>query len=185
MKKRLFVDMDGTLSRFHDEAQYLERMYEKGFFENLKPFENLVSGLKQFMRKNPDVEVFILSGAVIGEPPYCVAEKNNWLDLNLPEIDQKHRIFTSIGKHKATFISGGIGTEDYLLDDYNVGLEEWQQDGGTSIKCKNNINHKGKVGPLWQGKLVDNSLPAEAINESLTEQMQLQPRIELKRTRSR
>ena len=28
---RLFVDMDGTLARFHDEVQYLERMFEKGF----------------------------------------------------------------------------------------------------------------------------------------------------------
>jgi len=25
---RIFVDMDGTLARFHDEVGYLERIYE-------------------------------------------------------------------------------------------------------------------------------------------------------------
>lgn len=29
MAKRLFVDMDGTLARFHDEVSYLERMWEQ------------------------------------------------------------------------------------------------------------------------------------------------------------
>ena len=32
---RIFVDMDGTLARFHDEVGYLERMFEKGFFSGL------------------------------------------------------------------------------------------------------------------------------------------------------
>lgn len=41
-KIRIFVDMDGTLARFHDENLYLERMFEKGFFRDLKPFENAV-----------------------------------------------------------------------------------------------------------------------------------------------
>ena len=30
-RKRLFIDMDGTLAKFHDEVNYLERMYEKIF----------------------------------------------------------------------------------------------------------------------------------------------------------
>lgn len=41
-KKRLLVDMDGTLARFHDQANYLERMFEKDFFRELEPFENMV-----------------------------------------------------------------------------------------------------------------------------------------------
>lgn len=47
-KIRIFVDMDGTLARFHDENLYLERMFEKGFFRDLKPFENAVSAIKEF-----------------------------------------------------------------------------------------------------------------------------------------
>ena len=28
---RLIIDMDGTLTRFHDQVDFLERMYEKMF----------------------------------------------------------------------------------------------------------------------------------------------------------
>lgn len=79
-KKRLLVDMDGTLARFHDQANYLERMFEKDFFRELEPFANMVEGVRQFMQDHPDIEVFIVSARVIGEPPYCEVEKNAWLD---------------------------------------------------------------------------------------------------------
>ena len=155
---RLFVDMDGTLARFHDEVQYIERMYEKGFFENLKPFENAVKGIKELIQNNANLEVFILSATVDGEPPYCQEEKHKWIDTYLPEIDKRHRIFTKVGKNKAEFIPYGITSTDYLYDDYNKNLDEWQQSGGEAIKCKNNINHKGEIGPLWEGNLIDNCL---------------------------
>jgi len=61
-----------------------------------------------------------------------------------------------MGKRKSEFIPGGITEYDYLYDDYNKNLEEWQQDGGFAIKCKNPINHKGEKGPLWQGAIIDN-----------------------------
>lgn len=154
--KRLFVDMDGTLCRFHDEVGYLERMFEKGFFESLKPFDDFVYGLRLYMQANPKVEVYILSAAVDGEPPYCRAEKNDWIDQYLPEIDKEHRIFTKVGQDKSDFIPGGIRSTDYLYDDYNKNLEEWRASGGCAIKCKNNINHRGLVGELWNGDIIAN-----------------------------
>ena len=154
--KRLFVDMDGTLAKFHDEDRYLERMFEKDFFRNLSPFENLTQGLNEFSEAYPEIEIFILSATVQGEPPYCQTEKHAWCDKHLPFIDRKHRIFTPVGKNKTEFIPGGIDKNDFLYDDYNKNLEEWQQAGGHSIKCKNNINHKGLIGSLWQGDIVDN-----------------------------
>ena len=48
-KIRIFVDMDGTLARFHDENLYLERMFEKGFFRDLKPFSNAVDAIKRII----------------------------------------------------------------------------------------------------------------------------------------
>ena len=157
MNKRLFLDMDGTLAKFHDEDKYLERMFEKGFFKNLAPFENLVDSIIDFSQNNRDVEIFIVSACVDGEPPYCKAEKNLWCDRYLPFINENHRIFTPMGHRKSDFIPGGITKNDYLLDDYNKNLEQWQQDGGSSIKCKNNINHKGLIGKLWEGTFIDNS----------------------------
>lgn len=156
-KVRLFVDMDGTLARFHDEVSYLERMYEEGFFKNLKPFEDAVNGVRELIKNHKDIEVFVLSAAVDGEPPYCRVEKNAWIDEHLPEIDSEHRIFTVVGEPKAKYIKNGISKDDFLWDDYNVGLEQWEKDGGTSVKCWNNINHKGLVGKLWEGLIVSNA----------------------------
>ena len=174
---RIFVDMDGTLARFHDEVKYLERMWEEGFFKQLKPFEEICSAIKLLKLKNPDAEIYILSAAIEGEPPYCQQQKHEWLDKYLPEIDREHRIFTTIGKPKADFIKGGIRMTDILIDDYNKGLEEWEKYGGTAVKCVNNINHKGLVGPLWEGKLIHNDkLPpviasdiVEIVDKTLTE----------------
>lgn len=159
-KQRLFVDMDGTLARFHDQANYLERMFEKDFFRNLEPFENMLEGVRQFIEFYPDVEVYILSAKVMGEPPYCEMEKHAWLDLHLPEVPHDHRIFTEVGRPKAEYIPGGLTGNDFLLDDYNKGLNQWLFDGGRAIKCHNNINqrglgaHGGQKGNMWIGPMV-------------------------------
>ena len=162
-KVRIFVDMDGTLARFHDEVRYLERMWEEGFFEQLKPFQEMVDSIKLLKKHNPNAEIFILSAAIEGEPPYCKRQKHEWLDRYLPEIDKEHRIFTDIGVPKADYIKGGVKKTDILIDDYNKGLEEWEQFGGTSVKCHNNINHKGLIGKLWEGEIIHNFEAPEKI----------------------
>ena len=159
-KIRLLVDMDGTLARFHDEAQYIERMYEEGFFRDLKPFENMVEGIRLFMRQHPDTEVYVVSAKLAEDAPFCVSEKNAWLDKYLPEVDDSHRLFTDPGRSKAEYIPGGVSKNDYLLDDYNRGLNMFLYDGGSAIKCHNNINqrglgaHGGEVGRMWMGPMV-------------------------------
>lgn len=154
---RLFLDMDGTLAKFHDEANYLERMYEEDFFYNLAPFENMVKAAKLFMEQHPDIPVFVISSCV--ESPFCVGDKNRWLDENL-NIPPENRIFPPMGASKADFIPGGVTKDDYLLDDYNRGLNQFMYDGGSAIKCHNNINqkglgaHGGSAGNLWVGSMV-------------------------------
>lgn len=164
---RLFIDMDGTLARFHDEVQYLERMFEKDFFKNLKPFENAVSAVNELIKTCPEIEVYILSAAVGGEPPYCEFEKHLWIANNLGGIDTAHMLFTAMGENKASAIPGGIKGTDILWDDYNKNLEEWEKAGGVAVKCKNNINHKGLVGELWQGFLIDNQNRPQLIYNDL------------------
>jgi len=160
--KRLFIDMDGTLARFHDEVMYIERMYEEGFFNKLKPFDNMVLGIKEFIRMHPDVDVYIISSAI--DSLFCEKEKNLWLDRNMPEIGEEKRLFPAIGISKADYIAQKteipVSKEDYLLDDYNKGLFEFQAAGGKAIKCHNNINHKGlgkhggQKGKLWADSIV-------------------------------
>lgn len=179
-QKRLLVDMDGTLAKFHDQINYLERMYEKDFFRDLEPFENMVEGVRQFVQNNPDVEVFVVSAKVIGEPPYCVEEKNAWLDRYLPEIDREHRIFTDMGHSKAEYLPGGATKDDYLLDDYNRGLNLFLYDGGSAIKCHNNINQKGlgafggTTGRMWAGPMVHTDDKPEMIAAELAKHMGLE-----------
>ena len=180
-KIRIFVDMDGTIARFHDENLYLERMFEKGFFSGLKPFDNAVEAIKHIIDNHPNADVYVLSAAIT--TPYCLAEKNAWLDKYLPNIDKEHRIFVeNLSTAKSLCVPGSymykddngkyhnkIFKNDILIDDYNKNLEEWEKDGGTAIKAKNNINHKGLHGELWKGDLIDITDTAESIVERLTE----------------
>lgn len=164
---RLFVDMDGTIARFHDEVNYLEQMYEKGFFLNLNPFTNMINGLKVYMEQHPETEVFILSATIDGEPPHCMREKDAWLERFLPEVKPENRLFVPMGADKSAYIPHGISEKDTLLDDYNVNLDAWQKAGGNPVKCKNNINHRGTIGPLWVGKLIDNNMQPDEIAQRL------------------
>lgn len=174
-KSRLFIDLDGTISRFYDASpNYLEQMYEKGYFRNLQPYEEMTEGIKLFMEQHKDVEVFTLSAKVNGEPPYCEAEKQEWLDEYLPEIDREHRLFTEIGHNKAEYIPNGISKGDVLYDDYNKNLIDWENSGGVALKCHNNINMKGlgayggdKV--MWEGQVLKNDIEPQDIANSLYE----------------
>ena len=58
-KQRLFVDMDGTLAEFKT-VDTLETLYEKDYFINLKPNENVLGAIKQLIADN-DFDVYILS----------------------------------------------------------------------------------------------------------------------------
>lgn len=177
MAKRLFIDMDGTLARFHDEVSYLERMYEEGFFSGLKPFENMVAGINLFMEQHPDIELYTISSSI--QSPFCVPEKNAWLDnhLNIPE---SHRIFPPMGEPKSNYIPGGITKDDFLLDDYNRGLHQFLYDGGSAIKCHNNINqqglgaHGGSPGNFWVGHMVHTDDQPELIAAELAHCMGLE-----------
>lgn len=159
--KRIFVDMDGTLAEFRT-VDTMETLYEKGYFANLPAHENVIEGLKTFMKENPEVEVYILS-SVLEDSPYAQKEKNAWLDQYIPEIDAEHRIFSSCGSAKCEFVPGGVKEGDILLDDYSKNLHEWP---GDAIKLMNGIN--GTKGS-WQWKRIDYQIPAADFAERLAE----------------
>lgn len=138
MKKRLFVDMDGTLAVF-TPLDTLETLYEKGYFLNQKPQENVVEAVRDIVVNYPEIEVNILSAFLV-DSPYALEEKNEWLDRYLPEIDQSHRVFVPCGSDKKEGIKGGIRETDFLLDDYTKNLFDWQPPG-RGIKLLNAINH--------------------------------------------
>lgn len=150
MKKRLYCDLDGTTCRFHDEARFLERMWEVGFFLSLRPFLSVVEAIDS-IAKSGEIEVFILSSCISVQ---CAEEKRRWVKQHLPHVSESNYIFVDIGENKALCLGHPVSHNDVLLDDYNKNLEEWQAAGGHSIKLVNNINHKGLFGPLWEGQCI-------------------------------
>lgn len=145
---RLFVDMDGTLAEFKP-CKTIEKLYEPGYFANLKPLENVVEAVRTHAAEQ-NFDVYILS-AYLADSPYALQEKDEWLEEHLPEIDGKHRIFCPCGEDKSIYIPGGVSERDYLLDDYTHNLLRWEKAGGNGIKLMNGIN--GTKG-IWQGARV-------------------------------
>lgn len=153
---RLYVDMDGTLAVFN-KVDELETLFEKGYFENLTPNEGVVKAVKLIIQNCPDVEVNVLS-SYLTDSEYALAEKNNWLDRYLPEIDREHRIFVPCGDDKKAYVENH-NQDCFLLDDYTKNLMQWEPPG-RGIKLLNGINHtKG----TWKKACVTHDDPPSII----------------------
>lgn len=163
--QRLFVDMDGTLAVF-TPTNRLEDLYEKGYFENLAPMQNVVDAVKVIIKEHPGIEVNVLS-AHLSDSPYALTEKNKWLDKHLPEVDAAHRIFPPCGQDKANYIPGGLRTTDYLLDDYTKNLAAWEPPA-KGIKVLNGINHTHGT---WKSACLRFDKPARELAENVTDIM--------------
>lgn len=157
--KRIYIDMDGTLCRFHDaEHRYIEAMWQQGFYESLLPFQEFLQGLSVCIDRNPNTEFFILSAVLDTEPPFVAAEKREWLHRHLPQLPDNHMLFIPAGEDKSAHIPGGIGADDTLIDDYNKNLAEWRAAGGNAVKFVNDVNDRGlgayggEKGSLWDGE---------------------------------
>lgn len=175
-KKSVYIDMDGTLARFHDaDKTFIEAMWTPGFYVGLKPFENFVEAVKMFIERNSAyADVYVLSAVLETDPPFVENEKDAWLDMYLPEIDMEHRIYTRAGCDKANDIESRIDLS-YLIDDYNKNLHEFEAAGGHSIKFHNDVNHRGlgefggAKGDLWQGNILHYNDSPEKICADLEE----------------
>lgn len=157
-KKRLFVDMDGTLAEWRNisfdtpcseefnelsiEEKLNKILYYPGYFSSLKEHEHVVKAINKIVRENNDVEVYIISCVLPdknGVSP--VRQKNEWLDNYLPDIDMSHRIFVPDGESKSEYVPNGVQAGDFLLDDYTKNLLEWESAGkGIGIKLLNEVN---------------------------------------------
>ncbi|MBR2555257.1 MAG: hypothetical protein IKE94_10385, partial [Aeriscardovia sp.] len=78
--KRLYIDMDGTLCRFYEQAFCMEKCREPGFFLRLRPYENLVKALEIIRNSELDTKenfcVYILSAVYDAE---ARVDKQKWL----------------------------------------------------------------------------------------------------------
>lgn len=159
-KKRLFVDMDGTLALWK-QASSIEDCFYQNYFKDLPPQNSILEGVKRFMKRNPEVEIYILSAVL--DTPYAIPEKAEWLQKYIPEIKKGNYIFVPYGKNKFNYIKN-LNRNDYLLDDYTKNLLAWHKAGGTGIKCKTMSNHTNKT---WNGPYVHVDFPPIIIDETI------------------
>lgn len=171
MKKRLFVDMDGTIAEWHSESGP-EELYEEGYFARLHPYTSILQVVSELAHEvqNREIgaEIFIFS-AYLADSAYAAAEKREWIARCLPNLfDDAHILLVPCGQSKTAAVPGGVGPEDYLLDDYTKNLREWEAAGGVPIKVFNGCN--GKRNPVWKCSVYSNRHPEEnlrAIKQAL------------------
>ena len=88
--KRLYVDMDGTLCRFYEQALCLEKCREPGFFRGLQPYENAVKAIRIIMdsvqKEEEAICVFILSSVYDSD---AKEDKAYWITRYLGTVIQK------------------------------------------------------------------------------------------------
>jgi len=153
MRIKLYVNMDGVLATLDQRIETLERIYEQGYFLNLKASENVVDCISLLAKDKTNFNVYILS-SVLENSKYAFDEKNKWINKYLPFIDDEHRIFIKYGVNKTDYISD-FKNNCVLLDDYAPSLVSWRDQGGISIQLINSDNFLNKN---WDGMQIEYSL---------------------------
>lgn len=177
-KVRLYIDMDGTLSKF-TPVDTIEVLYQPGYFYNLEPQVNVINGIRDFINNNKDIDCYILSSVLDGHST-AIQEKTDWLNKFLPEIERDHMIFPLCSESKSNVIPKSEIEDDYdiLLDDYSKNLHEWRENGCIAIKLKNYIN--GTKGS-WNGNTIQYNDKNFAINLKNKIEIEIKKRQELEK----
>lgn len=142
-EKTLFIDMDGTIARFYDSPNCLKQMYEKGYFEHLKAYDQMVIAVRQIIT-NTNIRV-IFHSAYPQENRYADKEKLKWLAKMFTE-GKYETVMVAIPADKVKAAEEHLGRKltksDFLIDDYTHNLRTWEHGGGSGIKCVNEIQNK-------------------------------------------
>lgn len=163
MKKRLFVDMDGVLAKWHNVS--IEEVTKKGYFANLEPMYSVVDAIKKLIDKPiNNYEVFILSSVFVDG--HSETEKKEWLSKYIPNLNPNNRLFVPYGTKKTDYL-GETYPSDILLDDFTENLNSWH---GVAVKLLNGINgtHGTWDGLVVNGKGNDPKIVYQALSGLLT-----------------
>lgn len=146
MSKILFVDMDGTIARFYEMKNYLDRMYEPGCFISLNPYTEMVKAIARIIEKK-EIRVIFHTAYPDGNPS-AADEKLEWIK-KVFKLKKFEYIIVKTPSNKALEAEKYLGRQltksDFLIDDYTVNLRNWEKFGGSGIKCVNEIQDKADV----------------------------------------
>ncbi len=135
MATRIYVDMDGVLAKWNENASE-EETHKKGYFISREAELSALSLVR--LLKDAGMDVNILSS--VYQDNHSVEEKKEWLDMNgLKDIP---RTFVPYGEAKRDYVERG---DNILIDDYSRNLRQWEEEGYTAIKFMNGINNRPKL----------------------------------------
>ena len=155
---RIFIDMDGTIAKFHPEKS-LEEVASAGYFKRVEPISQVINGIKALFTL-PEIEIYVLSS--VFNDDHSISDKNEWLDTYFP-VPRDHRLFVPYGTSKSQWLKEimGINPKDVLVDDFTKNLRQWH---GIGVKILNGINH---THASWRGYVLDGRMEAPYIAKTL------------------
>ena len=137
---KIFLDMDGTIV---ENIFDLEKSYEKkGGYLKKRPIKPIIEQINKIKENYEYVEINILSCSSSNE---MTKEKNEWLDMYMPNIKKENRVFLikenggytneNIHKVKSEYIKKNILNDEIaiLIDDDNRILSESQKILGNHV----------------------------------------------------
>jgi 5'(3')-deoxyribonucleotidase len=136
-KKTVFIDLDDTLADFQGSPAFhagfdVPKMYEPGFFFNLKPVEGALVAVRQIIAMGYDVHILSKPAYL---SPHSYIEKVQWVGVYFPELIGK----LHLTQYKGFFVG------DYLVDDdYHQWCEAFEKNGGHFVHF--DYVHKPKDG---------------------------------------
>ena len=158
-KPRYFFDMDGVLFKFDNTLTSLEPLYEEGYFRELPTHRLAVQCMQHMLDQDPE-HVYVLTHYI--DSPFAYNEKKEVLQELFPALDIHNIILVPYGKNKVDYVPIAVKENDYLIDDYNLNLEQWKDAGGSPIKFVNDINDRHGT---WKGNRIEYDDPT--LDESL------------------
>lgn len=141
MKKILYLDMDDTLAdfcgHFKDSPVDTSKMYNEGFFRDLKPVAGALAGVRKLAALG--YELHILTQPV-AESAYCYMEKMQWIGMWFPELISKLHMVQDKGLMRG----------HYLIDDNAVKWrKKFESGGGHFIHFEYTKNNDAKNRVAW------------------------------------
>lgn len=134
----ILIDMDDTIADFGASPVFGEfiddsKMYEPGFFRDLKPVDGALVAVRKLAKLGFEIQICTQP---VAQSPHCYAEKTQWIGMYFPELIPGMNMVQDKGLMKA----------DYLIDD---NLKKWkskfEKNGGKFIHfpyVRKSNNHK-------------------------------------------
>lgn len=127
MKQIVFLDLDDTVADFMGSEAFKDgfdvtKMYEVGFFLNLKPTRGSLSAVRRIINLGFDVQIL---SQPVAESAHSYLEKVQWIALHFPEL---------IGKINLTQ-DKGLFKGDFLIDDNETKWKDkFEANGGKFVR---------------------------------------------------